>query len=85
MVRGWLIELLERALSRDPRLESFTGKVGGGETGEWTIKAAKALKVRVKAIEEAVVARKKSLENPSFSGKVISALREQFGGHKENK
>ncbi|OGG27493.1 6-phosphogluconate dehydrogenase (decarboxylating) [Candidatus Gottesmanbacteria bacterium RIFCSPLOWO2_01_FULL_39_12b] len=82
VVRGWLMELLERALQKDPKLKSFSGIIGGGSTGEWTVETAKELEVKVPVIKESLDARKKSLDKPSFSGKVVAALRYQFGGHK---
>jgi 6-phosphogluconate dehydrogenase (decarboxylating) len=46
------------------------------------VKIAKKLKIPVKIIEEAVRFRKLSQKKPSYTGKILSALREQFGGHK---
>ena len=85
VVRGWLVELLAKAFDSDPKLDQFTGSVGGGETGIWTLKAAKEFGVDAEVIEEAVEAREKSQKNPTFAGKVVSALRDGYGGHKEPK
>lgn len=85
VVRGWLVELLARAFDSDPKLESYSGKVGGGETGKWMLDIAKELGVEVEVLEEAVEAREKSQTNPTFAGKVVSALRAGYGGHKEPK
>lgn len=85
VVRGWLVELLARALSNDPKLSNYEGRVGGGSTGKWTIEAAKELGVEAEVIEESVEAREKSRERPTFAGKVVSALRFEYGGHKEEK
>jgi 6-phosphogluconate dehydrogenase len=82
VVRGWLMDLLTRAIEKDPQLQSYKGSIGGGETGSWTVSTAEELDVDVPLINGAVKARKKSIEKPSFSGKVIEALRGQFGGHK---
>ncbi|OGG02218.1 6-phosphogluconate dehydrogenase (decarboxylating) [Candidatus Gottesmanbacteria bacterium RBG_16_37_8] len=81
VVRGWLIELLERALSTDPQLRNVSGTVGGGSTGEWTIETARELGVDVPVIESSLQARKMSKKKETFSGKVVSALRKEFGGH----
>lgn len=83
VIRGWLIELLADALKKDPKLDTFSGHVGGGETGEWTKEAAKELGVAAPVLEDALAARKQSLTKPSFAGKVVSALRAGYGGHKE--
>ncbi len=83
VVRGWLVELLARAFSKDPKLASYVGRVGGGQTGQWTIDTAKKLGITQPILEEAMRAREKSQETPSFAGKVVSALRYEYGGHKE--
>jgi len=85
IVRGWLMELLARAFSKDPHLDTFTGKVGGGETGAWVLTTARELGIEATALEIALVARKKSVETPTFATKVISALRREYGGHEEAK
>ncbi len=83
VVRGWLVELLARALAQDGRLEKFTGRVGGGETGRWALDSAKELGVEAEVLEEAIEAREKSQEKPTFATKVVSALRKGYGGHEE--
>lgn len=81
VVRGWLVELLEKALRDDPHLTNIEGVVGGGETGSWTLEVGKKLGVETPVITESLKARKKSLAKPTFSGKVVAALRREFGGH----
>ncbi len=85
VVRGWLMELLARALKSDPRLDTIEGVIGGGSTGEWMVETAKELNVETPVIKESLRARKKSLAKPTFSGKVVAALRNQFGGHEMRK
>lgn len=85
VVRGWLIELLAKAMKSDPRLVEYEGKVGGGQTGTWTVEAAKEFGVEVSVLEDALKAREKSQAHPTFAGKVVSALRAGYGGHKEEK
>ncbi|MBI2037891.1 MAG: glucose-6-phosphate dehydrogenase [Candidatus Magasanikbacteria bacterium] len=62
-------------------LKGVSGSVGYTGEGEWTVKAAKELKVKAKIIEEALKFRIHSAKSPSFIGRILSALREQFGGH----
>ncbi|MCX8008573.1 MAG: decarboxylating 6-phosphogluconate dehydrogenase [Patescibacteria group bacterium] len=83
VVRGWLIELLHRAFLKDPRLEHYTGIVGGGQTGEWAMETAKKFGVPCAILEQAIEARKRSKDYPDLSTKVVSALRYEYGGHKE--
>lgn len=85
VVRGWLMELLGKALQVDPKLDSIEGTIGGGETGEWSVKTAKELNVETPVIQSSLDTRKKSLAHPTFSGKVIAALRREFGGHEVKK
>ncbi|OGG21471.1 6-phosphogluconate dehydrogenase (decarboxylating) [Candidatus Gottesmanbacteria bacterium RIFCSPHIGHO2_02_FULL_40_13] len=81
VVRGWLVELLEKAFQDDPKLEGIEGIIGGGITGMWTHQTAKELGVSTPAIEVALNAREKSKIEPTFTGKIIAALRYQFGQH----
>jgi 6-phosphogluconate dehydrogenase len=83
VVRGWLMELLSRAFSKDNLLKEYTGKVGGGETGAWTVTAGQELNVSTPVLQDALEARKNSQTQPTFAGKVVSALRFEYGGHKE--
>ncbi len=85
VVRSWLVELLATAFDADPKLDAYTGKVGGGETGKWTLEAAGDFGVDAAVLEESVEAREKSQKTPTFAGKVVSALRAGYGGHKEPK
>ncbi|OIO13854.1 6-phosphogluconate dehydrogenase (decarboxylating) [Candidatus Gottesmanbacteria bacterium CG11_big_fil_rev_8_21_14_0_20_37_11] len=85
VVRGWLMDLLLRALEKDSKLLKIEGVIGGGETGEWTLKEAKKFKVSMPVLSMSTQARKNSLAKPNFSGKVIAALRNEFGGHEITK
>lgn len=76
---GWLKEAF-RVYGED--LKKVSGKVGHTGEGEWTVKTAKELKVPLKIIEESLKFRTKSAQSPSYTGKILSALRSRFGGHK---
>lgn len=75
---GWLKNALEIYGSD---LQKVSGSVGRTGEGEWTVKTAKELKVAAKVIEDALKFRTQSERNPSYAGKILSALRNQFGGH----
>lgn len=62
-------------------LDEVKGSVGHTGEGEWTAKVARELDVPAKIIEESFNFRVQSGENPSYTGKLVSALRNQFGGH----
>src|SRR3989344_2952480 len=62
-------------------LRGVSGSVGHTGEGELTAKIARELKVPAKIIEESFKFRVQSAKKPSYTGKVVAALREQFGGH----
>jgi len=61
--------------------KGVSGTVGYTGEGEWTIKTATEMKIKAKIIEEAVKFRIQSEKHPSYTGKILTALRNQFGGH----
>ncbi|MFY9462577.1 MAG: 6-phosphogluconate dehydrogenase (decarboxylating), partial [Candidatus Sungiibacteriota bacterium] len=66
-------------------LQKISGAVGYSGEGEWTVKTAKKLKVPAPIIRASFDFRIKSKRSPSYIGKILSALRNQFGGHSVNK
>lgn len=62
-------------------LEDVSGFVEQTGEGEWTVEAAKELGVNVPVLEDAVAFRKASVQQPSYTGKMLSAMRGIFGGH----
>jgi len=84
VIRSWITELAEQAFAKHHnKLKSYSGKIGGGETGKWTQMIAKKLKCDVHTLEHAIAKRKKSQKSQTFSTKFISAIRYEFGGHEE--
>ena len=75
---GWLKSAFEQ-YGED--LEAVSGSVGHTGEGEWTAKTAHELNVPATIIEESFKFRVESAQKPSYIGKVVSALRNQFGGH----
>ena len=75
---GWLKDGFE---TYGVDLENVSGSVGHTGEAEWTVKAAKELSVSVKIIEESLKFREDSADKPSYTGKILSALRDMFGGH----
>ena len=62
-------------------LNKLSGAVGHTGEGEWTAKIAKELGIDAKIIGESFQFRVESMEKPSYAGKVLTAMRNQFGGH----
>ena len=81
VIRSWLVKLAAEAFKKNPSLGNIEGVVGGGETGEWAIKTADEFNVPFESVRLALNLRIKSRKNPGFAGKVIAALRNEFGGH----
>jgi 6-phosphogluconate dehydrogenase len=75
---GWLKDAFE---AHGNNLRDVVGSVAHTGEGEWTANTAKELSVKAKVIGESVKVRIRSEKHPSFTGKILSALREQFGGH----
>ncbi len=75
---GWLESALE--LYGDD-LKGISGSVAHTGEGAWTVEAAKLLKIKTKVIEGALEFRLQSAKNPDYTGKILSALRNMFGGH----
>jgi len=81
VVRSWLNELAERALSRDDQLTGIRGYVEDSGEGRWTVEEAMRLDVPAPVITMSLIARLRSRQQESFGAKVIAALRREFGGH----
>lgn len=81
VIRGWLMELTARSLTRDPNLETIPGIIGGGDTGSWAIEEAWKAGVPVPAIAISYAMRLRSRQADTFAGKMVAALRYEFGGH----
>jgi len=81
VVRSWLLELLEIALTEDPGLASIAGYVEDSGEGRWSLLAALDENVPVPVIASSLFARFASRQDESFAAKVNAALRNQFGGH----
>jgi len=85
VVASWLLDLTAAALLPDPELESFAGRVSDSGEGRWTIKAAIDEGVPTPVLSAALQERFSSRGGAQFQGKVLSALRLQFGGHNEKR
>lgn len=81
VIRGWLMELAENAFSKDEKLDSIKGVVNSSGEGLWTAEEALRLRVPAPVIIESLLMRYRSEQEDTFTGKVVSALRNGFGGH----
>jgi 6-phosphogluconate dehydrogenase len=81
VIRSWMLELAGRAFAEDPKLEGLTGEVGGGETGRWMVEAAMEREVPTPTIALSLLMRYRSRQEDTFAGRVVAAIRKEFGGH----
>jgi 6-phosphogluconate dehydrogenase len=83
VVASWLLDLTAIALLEQPHLEKFSGRVSDSGEGRWTITAAIEEGAPVPVLSAALFQRFTSRGEADFAGKVLSAMRYQFGGHVE--
>jgi 6-phosphogluconate dehydrogenase len=83
VIASWLLDLTATALTKDPALTDFTGKVSDSGEGRWTIKAAIDAGVPVPVLSIALYERFSSRGEATFVDKLLSAMRYEFGGHVE--
>ena len=83
VIASWLLDLTAAALVEDPNLSKFTGHVSDSGEGRWTIKAAIDEAVPVPVLSAALYERFSSRGRLDFQGKLLSAMRYEFGGHLE--
>jgi 6-phosphogluconate dehydrogenase len=83
VIRSWLLDLIGNALARDPGLAAFEGSVSDSGEGRWTVEAAVDAGVPVPVLATALFARFGSRGADDFANRVLSAMRFEFGGHRE--
>ena len=83
VIGSWLLDLAAIALAADPGLERFRGFVEDSGEGRWTAMASLEQAVPAPVLTAALYARFRSREAESFADKLLSAMRNRFGGHVE--
>jgi 6-phosphogluconate dehydrogenase len=83
VVSSWLLDLTAMALTENPTLSEYSGYVQDSGEGRWTIEAAIAEAVPVDVLSAALFVRFRSREEHTFAEKMLSAMRQKFGGHVE--
>jgi 6-phosphogluconate dehydrogenase len=81
VVRSWLLDLTARALSDDQDLSEIAPWVADSGEGRWTVAEAIDLDVPAPVISLALIQRLRSRDEESFADRLLSAMRNQFGGH----
>ncbi|WP_025679600.1 phosphogluconate dehydrogenase (NAD(+)-dependent, decarboxylating) [Paenibacillus massiliensis] len=81
VIRSWLMELTEQAFSKDAKLDEIKGIMHSSGEGKWTVETALDLQTATPVIAMSLLMRYRSLDEDTFTGKVVAALRNEFGGH----
>ena len=85
VVQSWLLDLTSAALAKNPQLDGIAPYVSDSGEGRWTVAEAIDLDVAAPVITLALLERLQSRDPESFSNKLLSAMRNQFGGHEMKK
>src|SRR5579871_233786 len=83
VVGSWLLDLTAMALAEDPELKRFTGNVEDSGEGRWTIQAAIEEAVPCDVLSASLFTRFRSRQDHTFAEKMLSGMRNKFGGHVE--
>jgi 6-phosphogluconate dehydrogenase len=83
VIPSWLLDLTAQALARNPTLDTYSGHVEDSGEGRWTVNAAVDEAVPAEVLTAALYTRFRSRQSHTFAEKVLSAMRDGFGGHKE--
>jgi 6-phosphogluconate dehydrogenase len=83
VIPSWLLDLTASALAKTPTLASYSGFVEDSGEGRWTVNAAIDEAVPAEVLTAALFARFRSRKEHTFAEKILSAMRDGFGGHKE--
>jgi len=83
VIQSWLLDLCADALARDPTLKNFAGRVSDSGEGRWTVQAAVDTGSPVPVLATALFERFATRGEAQFADKLLSAMRNEFGGHSE--
>lgn len=83
VIQSWLLDLTAAALAKDGGLTNFSGRVSDSGEGRWTVAAAIDEGVPAPVLSAALFERFSSRGQSEFADRVMSAMRFEFGGHKE--
>jgi 6-phosphogluconate dehydrogenase len=81
VVRSWLLELTAGALKQNPKLDGLAAYVEDSGEGRWTLHESIETAVPAPTIYAALMMRFRSRQENSFGARMLSAMRNAFGGH----
>ena len=85
VVASWLLDLTAKALQKSGDLADFSGRVSDSGEGRWTNLAAIEAGVPVPVLSSSLYSRFSSRGEEDFANRILSAMRFEFGGHREKK
>ena len=85
VVRSWLLDLTADALGKNPSMAGIAPYVVDSGEGRWTVAEAIDLNVPAPIITQSLIERLRSRDSESFTDKLLSAMRNEFGGHEIKK
>lgn len=83
VISSWLLDLTAAALTANPNLDGLAGRVSDSGEGRWTVKAAVDLGVPAPVLAASLFERFASRGEDHYANQLLSAMRQQFGGHQE--
>ena len=83
VIASWLLDLTAAAFVENPDMDGFTGRVSDSGEGRWTVLSAVEEGVPAPVLTAALFSRFASRGRDEFANQVLSAMRQQFGGHQE--
>ena len=83
VIASWLLDLTAQALHQSPMLDDYAGRVSDSGEGRWTVQAAVEEGVPVPVLSASLFDRFSSRGEAEFGNRVLSAMRNAFGGHLE--
>ncbi len=84
VISSWLLDLTAEALAHDPQLAGYAGRVADSGEGRWSVQAAVDTSVPAPVLTAALYARFASRGGSDFQNRLLSAMRNAFGGHRES-
>jgi 6-phosphogluconate dehydrogenase len=81
VIRSWLLDLTTEALHKNPKLDGLEAYVVDSGEGRWTVMEAIDLNVSAPVITESLLRRIRSREENNFTDRMLSIMRNAFGGH----
>jgi 6-phosphogluconate dehydrogenase len=81
VVRSWLLDLTAEALKKNPKIEGVAPYVTDSGEGRWTVFEAIDLNIAAPVITESLLRRIRSREENNLTDRMLSVMRNAFGGH----